>query len=723
MPFCAVGFGGRPAETTRSSAARSQTWSQNRARRETLVTARSARTIAWSVGLASIALLIGELAFRYIDRSTTRGVSNAWSAAVVFDVLVDISIPVLGIVIASRRRENPIGWVFLLAGAALAISSFARSYAVHALVADPGSLPAGRAVAWLGTWIEPIAICLLPFLFLLFPTGHLSSERWRPLVWICFAILILAPASMLVFATTIWDRPFADFQDAVSGGGVATAAAVLVIGSVVALVLALFASAVSLIARFRGSVGEERLQLKWFVTAAAVVAVAFCVQTFADTSATELIFDGAVVLLVASIAVAILRYHLYDIDVLLGKAIVYGVLGAFITVVYVVVVVVIGAIFGPTEGLALIATAIVAVAAHPVRERARHAANRFVYGNRATPYEVLSGFSESVAAAYAGEDILPRMARLLAEGTGATRATVWLRVRSDLRPGATWPTASDPDPPKPLVDGQLPLFPGANAAVAVRHGDELLGALTVSKPPRDPIRPEEEKLIAELGVQAGLVLNNFRLIEDLRSSRQRLVAAQDEERRRLERNLHDGAQQQLVALAVKVRLAESLIGKDDEQRRALQAIQDDAQEALDNLRETARGIYPPLLADQGLQTALEAHARRTALPVTFEFDGVERYPPDVEAAIYFFVLEALQNVAKYADASSVTIRLREWEGDIDVSVIDDGRGFDPEATPLGMGLQNMSDRLAALGGRLEIKSVPGRGTNVFGRVPIPAGAG
>jgi signal transduction histidine kinase len=230
-------------------------------------------------------------------------------------------------------------------------------------------------------------------------------------------------------------------------------------------------------------------------------------------------------------------------------------------------------------------------------------------------------------------------------------------------------------------------------------------------------------LIAELSVQAGLVLNNFRLIEDLRSSRQRLVAAQDEERRRLERNLHDGAQQQLVALAVKVRLAENLIGKDEEQRRALQAIEHDAQEALDSLRDLARGIYPPLLADRGLQPALEAQARRTPVPVTFEFDGAERYPPDVEAAIYFFVLEALQNIAKYADAASVTIRLREWEGDIDVSVIDDGRGFDPEVTPLGMGLQNMSDRLAALGGRLEIKSVPGRGTNVFGRVPIPAGAG
>jgi signal transduction histidine kinase len=687
------------------------------------VTLRSARNVAWSVGLASIALLFGALALRFVDRSATLAVSDASSAGGMLDVLTSITIPILGIVIASRRRENPIGWLFLAAGAALAISSFARSYALHALVADPGSLPAGRAVAWLGIWIEPISICLLPWLFLLFPTGRLPSARWRPLAWMCAALLIVVPASTLVFATTMWEHPFIDFEDGFSAGRVPTVAAVLVIGSGVALVLAVFAAAVSLVARFRRSVGEERLQLKWFVSAAVVVAVAFCIGLLADTPTTGLIFNATLVLLNVSIAVAMLRYHLYDFDVLIGKAIVYGVLGAFITVVYVVVVVVIGAIFGPTEGLALIATAIVAVAAHPVRERARHAANRLVYGKRATPYEVLSGFSESVAAAYAGQDILPRMARLLAEGTGATQATVWLRVRSELRADATWPTESDPGPPRPLVNGELPSFPGAAAAVAVRHGDELLGALTVSKPPRDPIQPAEENLIAELGVQAGLVLDNFRLIEDLRSSRQRLVAAQDEERRRLERNLHDGAQQELVALAVKVRLAESLIGKEEEQRRALQTIEHDAQEALTSLRDLARGIYPPLLADRGLQSALEAQARRTPLAVSFEFDGVERYPPDVEAAIYFFVLEALQNVTKYAEASNVTIRLREWEGDIDVSVIDDGRGFDPEATPLGMGLQNMSDRLAALGGRLEIKSVPGRGTNVFGRVPIPAGAG
>ncbi|MGH2671811.1 MAG: histidine kinase, partial [Actinomycetota bacterium] len=615
-------------------------------------------------------------------------------------------------------RENPIGWLLLVAGFTLAFTSLSRSYALHTLVADPDSLPGGHALAWLATWIEPIAIGMLPWLFLLFPTGHLPSPRWRPLAWVLAALLVLLPASFLVLAAETWNRPFVDFET-VSGGTVVDVARVMILGSVLALVLATLASAASVIVRFRRAVGEERLQLKWFVSTAALVAVAFCVAIFVDSPATGLFFTLTLVLLDAAIAVAMLKHRLYDIDVILGKTVVYGILGAFITVVYVLVVVVIGAFIGATEGLAILATAIVAVAAQPVREKARRAANRLVYGKRATPYEVLSAFSESVADAYAGEDILLRMARLLAEGTGATAATVWLRVGSEIRPAAVWPADAVGGSARPLNGPEFPQFPAVDAAVPVRHGDELLGALTVSKPPKEPILPAEQKLIAELAGQAGLVLENFRLIEDLRSSRQRLVAAQDEERRRLERNLHDGAQQQLVALAVKVRLAENLVGREEEQREALGAILEDTQEALANLRDLARGIYPPLLADRGLPEALEAQARKTPFPVTFEFDGVERYPPEVETAVYFCVLEALQNVAKYADASNVTVRLREWEGDLDLSVVDDGRGFDLQSTPLGMGLQNMTDRLAALGGTLDIKTVPGRGTNVLGRIPIP----
>jgi signal transduction histidine kinase len=197
------------------------------------------------------------------------------------------------------------------------------------------------------------------------------------------------------------------------------------------------------------------------------------------------------------------------------------------------------------------------------------------------------------------------------------------------------------------------------------------------------------------------------------------VTAQDGERRRLERDIHDGAQQQLVALAVKLRLARTLAGRDAERARSLlDELQAETQEALENLRDLARGIYPPLLADKGLAAALEAQARKVPFPVQVEPNGVGRYPPDAEATVYFCVLEALQNAAKYADASRAVVRLSEEDGRLVFSVSDDGAGFDVERSSSGTGLQNMADRVEALGGSVELVSSPGRGTTVTGRIPV-----
>src|SRR5439155_18564301 len=184
----------------------------------------------------------------------------------------------------------------------------------------------------------------------------------------------------------------------------------------------------------------------------------------------------------------------------------------------------------------------------------------------------------------------------------------------------------------------------------------------------------------------------------------------DEERRRLERNIHDGAQQQLVAIAIKQRLAEALVRKDaDKAVELLSQLQAETTEALDDLRELARGIYPPLLADQGLLAALQGRARRSPLPVSIDAAGVGRYPQEVEAAVYFCCLEALQNVAKYADATRVQIAVDARDGELRFTVADDGTGFDAANTKLGSGLRTMTDRLAALGGRLEDRSSPGEG--------------
>src|SRR5438045_3774274 len=292
------------------------------------------------------------------------------------------------------------------------------------------------------------------------------------------------------------------------------------------------------------------------------------------------------------------------------------------------------------------------------------------------------------------------MARILGEGTGASRAGVWLRVGDELRPSATWGEPGGIDEPLTVHDGQLPAFEQVSKVVEVRHHSELLGALTVTKRANDPLRPAEGKLLDDLAAQAGLVLRNVRLteelranLEDLRASRQRIVAAQDAAARRLERNIHDGAQQQLVALAMKANLARSLVGRDEDKEGALlDQLRADAQDALENLRDLARGIYPPLLADQGLVAALTSQARKSAVPVSVEADGIGRFSQDAEAAVYFCILEALQNVAKYAKASTATVHLHQENGELAFDITDDGIDFYPVAKDYVTGMQGMADR-------------------------------
>jgi signal transduction histidine kinase len=329
---------------------------------------------------------------------------------------------------------------------------------------------------------------------------------------------------------------------------------------------------------------------------------------------------------------------------------------------------------------------------------------------------VLTEFSQRIGGGYQAEDVLPRMARLIVDGTGATRADVWFRTDAVWSLETSWPADAAPVA-SPESDG--------GRVFEVRHDGQLLGALSLVKPSADPVTPGEEQLVGALASQAGLVLRNARLtdalrakVDDLRDSRRRLVATQDQERRRLERDIHDGAQQHLVSLMVRLRLAEGLMEKSPEKAaKALADAKDQAGEALDTLRDLARGIYPPLLADQGLPAALSAAAGKSTVAVEVHPDGVGRYPQDIEAAVYFCVLEALQNVAKYAGATRADLTLRRVEHGLEFEVRDDGSGFDPATTPKGSGLQNMEDRLAALGGSLEVRSTPGEGASIVGRVP------
>jgi signal transduction histidine kinase len=371
---------------------------------------------------------------------------------------------------------------------------------------------------------------------------------------------------------------------------------------------------------------------------------------------------------------------------------------------------------GDHDELLVFSGVVLGVLVLPLRRLATRIADRLVFRGRATPYEVLRSFADRVGGTYSSEDVLPRMARVLAEGTGADRGRIWLRVGEELRLGAAWPEQHD-QLRVPLDVAGLPSGVDDYAS-EVRHQGELLGAMSVSMPPNDPMTSAREELVGGLAAQAGLVLRNVRLIEELRESRRRIVAAQDERARALERNIHDGAQQQLVALAVKQRVVASRIEHDDHLREPLEQLQQETTEALENLRDLARGIYPPLLGDKGLEAALVAQARKSPIPIEIQANGFGRSSRDVEAAIYFCVLEALQNVAKYARAGRAEVRLSASDHALTFIVEDDGIGFDP-ATASGSGLTNMRDRLEALGGELDVRSSLGRGTTVTGTVPTP----
>jgi signal transduction histidine kinase len=665
-------------------------------------------------------MAITALVISALDRPWFRVVEN------VFYLGIFMAMGVVGGLVIGRQHRNAVGWILVATSALAALVFISTEYAHHGTVVDPGSLPGMAWAWWLGDFIW-LGILSLPtvFLLLLFPDGRVPSPRWRPFLWGTTALI-----GVVAVLFALDPRSYAGGQYANPVGVDGLRPVVRLVegpGYSILLVLAVV-SMTSLILRYRRAEGPQRQQIKWFLFSVSVLVLYFLLDGALTLLGVESPYwVGAVGSVVAfasvpvGLGIAILRGGLYDVDVVINRTVLYGVLAIFITVVYVGIVVGMGALVGSRGNLflSIVATAVVALAFQPVRQWARHFANRLVYGKRATPYEVLSEFSEHVGDAQSTESVLPQMARMIGEATGADRATVWVRVGDEFRPAAGWPEGSARTAPLRAEGTELPRFAEGERAFAVRHQGELLGALSVATSRREPLNPTQEKLIADLAGQAGLILRNVRLIEELRASRQRLVTAQDEERRRLERNIHDGAQQQLVALAVKLRLARTLTAKDAERAQSLlDDLQAETQEALENLRDLARGIYPPLLADQGLAAALEAQARKVPFPVEVQPNGVGRYPADAEATAYFCVLEALQNAAKYAGPSRAVVRLLEEDGLLVFSVTDDGSGFDVDTTSKGAGLQNMTDRVDALGGSVAIASAPGRGTTITGRIPV-----
>ena len=408
-------------------------------------------------------------------------------------------------------------------------------------------------------------------------------------------------------------------------------------------------------------------------------------------------------------------------------------------------------LFGST-----IAAAVAALLYQPVRAWLEEVADHVLGSPAEAPGDVLSALGAGLSRAVPLDELLLDLAEALRRSLELEGVEVWTSSGGGLER-----TASDPargpgtvslTPTEQSVIARAGVSGPARLAVwlpellcgredrlmraaPMVNADELLGLVVAQRAPDGrPFGEVDEHVLAEFARQVGLALRNVRLdsqlqasldevrhqTEQLRASRARVVSAADAERRRIERDLHDGAQQQLVALCANLRLARELAGSPADVAELLEQLGSDIEMALEELRELAHGIYPPLLADRGLTEALSAVAARAPVHTRLETGALGRYAPQVEATVYFCCLEALQNAGKHAgNAASATVRVFETEGGLLFEVADDGPGFDPAAGRHGGGLTNMADRLGGIGGTLRIESTPDGGTCVAGAIPIP----
>jgi two-component system NarL family sensor kinase len=360
--------------------------------------------LAWSLGAFSVAAILAGIVLQLISPPGRLPEHLRATPAGTFDNLVNFAVPIIGALIASRRSEISLGWLFLVAGLGIGLGTFGSAYAAYGLLVEPGALPAPHFVAWLGNWSWTLAVGAIPLLLLLFPTGRLHSRRWRPVAWIAVACYVAVISVAMLAASVSWSEPFLEdtslwtswpWLEPVFFGAFIAVSAMAPVGLA------------STFLRFRRARGEERQQLKWFAVAAAFFVLNLLVGFFVDNVVSSVAFSLAALGLWVAIGLAILKYRLYDIDLVINKGVVFGALAAFFTAVYVAVVVGIGAVVGSRANtvLTVAAAVLIAVAFQPVRQRARHLANRLVYGKRATPYEVLSEFAERMTAELATEDL------------------------------------------------------------------------------------------------------------------------------------------------------------------------------------------------------------------------------------------------------------------------------------------------------------------------------
>jgi class 3 adenylate cyclase len=465
--------------------------------------------LAWGQFGLTMCLCIAGFVFLLLTLEVP--VSDAYGPRGASGILA-IPFATMGALLAARRPGNPIGWLFCAAALCMGFAVFGEGYATYSFARYRSSLPLTDPVAWLQSWMwVPLVAFGLVYPFLLFPEGRLPSRRWMWLAWV-------APPVMLAFGLAIAFDP-GQVQTVADGyvnpyafsADVAEAA----LSSLGPLFLAVVALAVAAMAqRFLRSTGDEHEQMKWLLFAGTLTTILLILNIVAGLTHMEGIGYQAIAVLtqvsIGGIAVAagiaVLKYRLYDIEVVINRAVVFAIIAAFITAAYVGIVVGVGALArswsGSNVALPIVATALVGIAFQPVRQRAHELANRFVYGRRRTPYEALAG----VGAGSSLEDLLPQIARIATESTAARRSIVWLSTGLELRPAASWPENASTPAPVELPQEAAPTLPDADHSFSLIHHGDLLGVITIQLGPGEKLPVADNRLLSDLALHAAVTL-------------------------------------------------------------------------------------------------------------------------------------------------------------------------------------------------------------------------
>jgi signal transduction histidine kinase len=624
-------------------------------------------------------------------------------------LLAVVTAALMGGLVAVRRPGESMGTLlcaFGLAGAACAaVAAYARAAEFH----FSGSLPYGVPMMWATSWdyVPPLALLVL-VLPLVFPDGRLVSRRWRPVLWAALAFVPLAVAGNAFVPQSLggWfdDRPN---PYAVHGPAFTV---LLDVANLWGLAVAV-AAAVSVAQRWRHGSQVVRQQLKWFlVTVPISLAFAVVIQYFPDAVIPGLVLGSGVSLLVAvAIGLAVLRYRLYEIDVLVNRAVVYGSLSVVVAAVYLTVVAVSRWVFGVDHGIAVqvLATVVAAVALWPLRGRVQRRVDRMFYGDRGAPYEALTRLGRRVEEAADTESALESVVKTIADSLRLPYAAVELRLGDGWHPAAAYGN----------TPAQLVAFP----LISQR---ETVGRLLVgSRAPGEPLGSHDEQLLADLARQAGPAAHAVALRQALDASRADLVTMREEERRRLRRDLHDGLGPTLAGVTLGLDTARTLAPEETTLQELLGKLKAETQRAVTDVRRIVYGLRPPALDELGLTGSLfeeigRLRCQNPTLTISMEApgNGLAELPAAVEVACYRIVTEALTNVARHGQATHCLVRI-ELDDGLDVEVHDNGVGL-PEGWRAGVGIASIRERVAELGGDLTIEPAPPHGTRIAARLPV-----